>query len=124
MAGSLADFKYIDDQGKAWLIRIDKSNALITGTGFVVLTQADLSLDFLPRNIEPRFVNCRHPTRPINRTLYCQSTSAALWLGTVRTVQLTDYQNRSLQTFNVGKRVGEVEKYRANLIDSYQNDSP
>lgn len=123
MAGSLADFKYIDDQGKAWLIRIDKSNALITGTGFIAIAQADLSLNYLPRNLEARYVNCRHPTRPINRTLYCRSTSSALWLGTVTTVSLIDYQDKSLQTFNVGKRVAENQKYRPNLIDSYQNDS-
>jgi hypothetical protein len=115
MAGSVADFKYFDDQGKPWLIRIDKSNALVTGTGFTLLTQAELALDFLPRNIEPRFVNCRHPTRPINRTLYCQSTSSALWLGAVRTVQLTDFQDKSLQTFNVGKRVAEEEKGVAHI---------
>lgn len=120
MAGSLADFKYLDDQGEAWLVRIDKSNALATGTGFVALTQADLVLHYLPRNIELRFVNCRHATRPLNRRIYCQSTSAAIWLGTTKTITLTDYQDNSQQTFNVGKRVGENQKYRANLADTYQ----
>jgi hypothetical protein len=120
MAGSLADFKYLDDQGQAWLVRIDKSNALATGTGFVALTQADLTLHYLPRNIELRYVNCRHPTRPINRKIYCQSTSAPIWTGTTKTIVLTDYQDRTQQTFNVGKRVAENEKYRANLADTYQ----
>jgi len=120
MAGSLADFKYLDDQGRPWLVRIDKSNALATGTGFFALTQADLALDYLPRNIELRYVNCRHPTRPINRKIYCQSTSAAIWTGTTKTIVLTDYQDRTSQTFNVGKRVAENEKYRANLADTYQ----
>lgn len=124
MAGSLADFKYIDDLGKAWIIRIDKSNALVTGTGFVMLTAADLALDFLPRNIEPRYVNCRHPKRPINRILFCQSLTSPLWLGTTRTVTLTDFQDKTQQVFNVGKRVAENQKYRANLVDSYQSDSP
>lgn len=124
MAGSLADFKYFDDSGRPWLIRIDKSNGLATGTGFVSITQADLSLDYLPRNIEPRFVNCRHPTRPINRKVYCQSTNAAIWLGTTKTISLRDYQDASLQSFNVGKRVAENQKYRANLSDTYQTDTP
>jgi hypothetical protein len=124
MAGSLADFKYLDDNGNPWLVRIDKSNGLASGTGFVALTQADLTLNFLPRNLELRYVNCRHPTRPITRVIFCQSTSSPLWLGTTTTIQLTDYQDRSLQAFKVGKRVAENQKYRANLIDSYQNDSP
>ncbi|WP_055077263.1 hypothetical protein [Pseudanabaena sp. 'Roaring Creek'] len=124
MAGSLADFKYIADDGSAWLVRIDKSNALATGTGFVPLTQADLGLKYLPRNLELRYVNCRHPTRPINRTIYCQSTSAPIWLGTTKTISLRDYQDGSVQAFNVGKRVAEKEKYRVNLTDTYQNDTP
>lgn len=120
MAGSLADFKYLDDQGQAWLVRIDKSNALATGTGFVALTQADLALNYLPRNIELRYVNTRHPTRPINRVIYCQSTSSPIWLGTHKIIVLTDYQDNSQQTFNIGKRCAENQKYRANLPDTYQ----
>lgn len=124
MAGSISDFKYTDDDGNSWLVRIDKSNALATGTGFVALTQADLSLHYLPRNIEMRYVNCRHPTRPINREIYCANTTAAIWVGTQKTIQLTDYQDRSLQNFNCGKRIAENQKYRASLADTYQNDSP
>lgn len=124
MAGSLSDFKYIADDGRAWLIRIDRSNALATGTGFTPLTSEDASLDYLPRNLEPRFVNCRHATRPINRKIYCANTTAPIWTGVTKTIQLTDYQDRSQQTFNVGKRTAEKQKYRVNVTDSYQNDSP
>jgi len=124
MAGSIADFKYFTDDGRAWLIRIDKSNALATGTGFTPLTAEDANLDYLPRNLEPRYVNCRQTTRGINRTIFCASTSAPIWTGANKTIQLTDYQDRSLQTFNVGKRTAEKEKYRASITDSFQNDSP
>jgi hypothetical protein len=124
MAGSLADFKYTADDGRSWLIRIDKSNALATGTGFVPLTSGDASLDYLPRNLEPRFVNCRMANRPINRKIYCANTTAAIWTGTNKTIQLTDYQDRTVQTFNVGKRTAEKEKYRVNTSDTYQNDNP
>jgi hypothetical protein len=124
MAGSIADFKYTDDNGSSWLVRIDKSNALATGTGFVALTQADLSLNYLPRNIEMRFVSARHPTRPINRKIYCATTTAPIWNGTQKTISLTDYQDKSTQAFNVGKRTSENRKYQPNLIDSYQTDNP
>lgn len=124
MAGSVADFKYFDDNGNPWLIRIDKSNALTTGTGFVALTQADLTLNYLPRNLEPRFVTCKHPTRPIKRDIYCASKAAAIWIGTQSTLTLTDFQDRSQQTFTVGKRTQEKEKYSAKIIDSFQNDNP
>lgn len=122
MAGSQADFKYFDDRGLPYLIRIDKSNALKTGTGFVAIVQADLSLDYLPRNLDPRYVIARHPTRPINRSIYCQSTSSALWLGTQKTIMLTDYQDNSLQSFQIVKRVFEKKLYSARLFDTYQSD--
>ncbi len=124
MAGSIADFKYFDDDGTPWLIRIDKSNALTTGTGFVALTQADLTLNYLPRNLEPRYVVCKHPTRPISRNIYCAHKDAAIWKGTQSTVSLTDFQDRTQQAFNVGKRIQQREIYSPKLIDSFQNDTP
>ena len=124
MAGSLADFKYFDDRGLPYLVRIDRSNALKAGTGFVVLTQADLLLDYLPRNLEPRYIVARHPTRPIQRKIYCQSLTAPLWTGSQLTISLIDYQNNSLQEFSVKKREHETKLFTAKLIDSYQTDNP
>jgi hypothetical protein len=123
VAGSLADFKYFDDRGLPYLIRIDKSNALKSGTGFVPLIQADLSLDYLPRNLEPRYIQARHPTRPINRSIYCQSTNSPLWLGTQKTITLIDYQDNSLQIFEVVNRIVEKKLFRAKLLDTYQTDT-
>ena len=124
MAGSLRDFKYFDDRGLPYLVRIDNSNALRSGTGFVLITQADLSLDYLPRNLELRHVTARHPTRPINRVIYCQSLTAPLWLGTQATISLIDYQDNSLQQFEIIDRKNERKLYRPRLTDTYQNDSP
>lgn len=120
MAGSISDFKYLDDRNQAYLVRIDKSNALKNGTGFVPLTQADLALDFLPRNIELRYVKVRHPSRPIDRYIYCASLLAPLWLGTQKTIILTDYQDNSQQDFNVISREFERKTYTAKLTDTYQ----
>ena len=124
MAGSLADFKYFDDRGLPYLVRIDRSNALKAGTGFVVLTQADLLLDYLPRNLEPRYIVARHPTRPIQRKIYCQSLTAPLWTGSQLTISLIDYQDNSLQEFSVKKREHETKLFTAKLIDTYQTDNP
>lgn len=124
MGGSLADFKYLDDDGNPWLVRIDKSNALTTGTGFMPLVQQDLALKYLPRNLELRYVICKHASRAISRDIYCQSTSAPIWTGITPTAILTDYQDRTLQIFNVGQRVREKIKYYPRVTDSYQNDNP
>lgn len=124
MAGSIADFKYIDNSGLAWLIRIDKSNALSPGTGFVALEQSDLILKYLPRNIDLRYVNARHPTRPITRRIYCQSITAPIWTGSQETIELIDFQDRSIQTFKIGDRIQEKPIYSAKLIDTFQNDNP
>ena len=124
MAGSLADFKYLDNSGRTWLVRIDRSNALSAGTGFVPITQADMGLDYLPRNIELRYVEAKHPTRPIKRNIYCQSINAPIWIGTQSVISLPDYQNNSLTNFKIGNRIQEAFRYTAKLIDTYQNDSP
>lgn len=124
MAGSLRDFKYFDDRNLPYLVRIDNSNALRSGTGFVIMTQPDLLLDYLPRNMELRYVTARHPTRPINRTIYCQSLTAPLWIGTQTTISLIDYQDNSLQQFAIVDRTFEKKLYKARLNDTYQNDSP
>lgn len=124
MAGSLADFKYTDNKGNSWLLRLDKSNCLTTGTGFTAITSSDLGLPYLPRNIEARYVIAHHPTRPIKRDIICQSVTAPLWTGSQSTIQLRDYQDGSMQTFTIGERKSERAKYTAKLIDTYQNDSP
>jgi len=124
MAGSFADFKYLDDDGNAWLLRLDRSNCLSAGTGFVLITQADLVLDYLPRNIEPRVVIARHPTRSIKRPIVCASTSSPLWTGAQETINLIDYQDRTIQNFKITDRLRERAKYTAKLQDTYQNDNP
>lgn len=124
MAGSLSDFKYLDDRGLPYLVRIDRSNALRAGTGFTAITQSDLSLDYLPRNIELRYVVARHPTRPINRKIYCQSLTAPLWIGSQNTITLIDYQDNSLQSFAIVNREFERKSYTAKLVDTYQTDTP
>lgn len=124
MAGSTADFKYQDNSGKDWLVRIDKSNALANGTGFVEIELEDLALDYLPRNINLRYAVAKHPSRPVRRNIYCQSKEAALWTGEVETISLRDFQDGSLQTFKIVDRIQEKPSYTAKLIDTYQNDNP
>ena len=124
MAGSLSDFKYVDNSGRTWLVRIDKSNALATGTGFVPITNADLTLDYLPRNIEMRYVTVHHPSRPIKRDIYIANKVCPIWLGNQNTIQLIDYQDRTFQSFRIGNRIQEKFKYRPHVTDTYQTDSP
>ncbi|WP_156815596.1 hypothetical protein [Pseudanabaena sp. PCC 6802] len=124
MAGSIADFAYTDDDGQQWLIRIDRSNALIEGTGFTLLSEDDKDLSFLPRNVKPRFVSFRHLTRPTKRRIYCANTDADIWRGNKTAIELVDYQDNSVQTFVAMSRTAEKAKYRANLTDTYLNDNP
>lgn len=120
MAGSIADFKYFDDKGNPWLIRIDKSNALTEGTGFIPLTQADMSLHYLPRNLNPRYAIALLPSKPVPRKIYCQSTDSDIWKGVITEILLIDYGTNTLAPFEVKRRVAERAKYKANLIDTYQ----
>lgn len=122
MAGSLIDCAYTSDDGRRWLIRIDKSNAL--AGGFTPILQADLSLDYLPRNLEPRYVTCKHPTRSVRRDIYIPSLTSGLWSGAITSITLTDYQDNSQQSFSVKSRNSQRAKYLPNLIDTYQTDNP
>jgi hypothetical protein len=124
MAGSIADFVYIDDNGTRWLVRIDRSNALIEGTGFEVLRDEDKGLPFLPRNVKPRYVTFRHPTRPIKRRIYCANTGTDIWRGIKTAIELTDYQDNSVQTFLALSRTAEKASYRVSVVDTYLNDNP
>lgn len=124
MAGSLADFKYTTDDGDTYLLRIDRSNASLPGTGFEPITDEDLSTPYLPRNIEPRYAWAQHPTRPIKRRLWIANPTAPIWTGEVKEVELIDYQDSSTQVFRITRRIQEKEIYRPQLPDSYQNDSP
>ena len=124
MAGSQADFKYIDNQDRAWLLRIDRSNALSLGTGFMPIQTSDLPLDYLPRNVEPRYVIAKHPTRPIKREIYCQSINSDIWRAGQLTIPLEDYQDRTMQQFKIIKWISERKSYNVRVTDTYQNDNP
>ena len=124
MAGSQADFRYIDNQSRAWLLRTDRSNALSLGTGYTPIQLSDLPLDYLPRNIEPRYVIAKHPTRPIKREIYCQSTNCDIWRNGQDTILLEDYQNRTMQQFKIMKWMPEKKSYNVRVTDTYQNDNP
>ena len=121
MAGSISDFVYLDDRNQPWIVRIDRSNALINGTGFVPLSLTDLGLNFLPRNIDLRYVICRHPTRPITRKIYCKSISSPIWIGSIFQISLRDFSDGSMQDFTIGSSRGERKSYSAQLTDTYQN---
>lgn len=120
MAGSLSDFKYLDDKGNPWLIRIDKSNALQEGTGFLTLVQADVNLSYLPRNLEPRYAIAVLPNKQLPRKIYCQSINSDIWKGVVTDVLLTDYGSNNATIFVIKRRIAERAKYTANLTDTYQ----
>jgi len=122
MAGSLADFRYLDDRSNPWLIRIDKSNALITGTGFLPLVTIDKNLFYLPRNLEARYVTAQHPTKPITRRIYCKSITSDIWRGIIESILLIDYSSGILEQFTIKSRNEEKAKYTINLIDTYQSE--
>ena len=122
MAGSASDFVYFDNFGGKWLMRIDKSNAL--GAGFQPITTADLGLYYLPRNVKPRYVTAKHPTRPIVREIYCPSQTSPIWTGSQTTINLVDYQDRSIQAFSIKNRFQERSMYYPHVEDTYQTDNP
>ena len=124
MAGSQADFKYIDNQNREWLLRIDRSNALSLGTGFTPIQLSDLPLHYLPRNIEPRYVIAKHPTKLIKREIYCQSINSDIWRSRQNTIPLEDYQDRTIQEFKIIKWISERKSYTVRVTDIYQNANP
>jgi hypothetical protein len=122
MAGSRHNFVYQMDDGSRWMVVLDRSNALINGSGFSLPSEADLSLYPIPKGTRLRSVRFKSATTAAERRIICQSTDSPIWKGEIRTIQLMDFFTGALIDFVAISRTAEKQQFRAVLLDTGLSD--
>ena len=88
MAGSLAWYKYIDDQDKVWGVQLDENLGSLTGAGFTAVGATD-DLETMPRGMKMRGVNAAQISGSgagfVSRFWAWGSRSAGIYVGTTKT---------------------------------------
>lgn len=110
MAGSLKNFVYTTNNGSEFIVRLDESNAELTGAGFRDMVDADANLLALPKNVKMRYVNVVNAATNATRKIFCGTSSAAAFLngGVFLLALITSATAGSLLPFRVLSAVGEV----------------
>lgn len=102
MAGSMAHIVYNSDNGIAYQMRMDASNAAAVG-GEPATDEPDL-----PGHTHPRYLLARHPTSGRERRISCPDPANALWTGPAgATISLIDYNTNASANYIVAGRIGE-----------------
>lgn len=103
MAGALAHYAYISDDGNTYRVRMDISNALSAGNTPLVTGPN------LPHGYHPRYVNASHPTTGRERRVVIGDPANALWVGSDVAIDLVDFGTTPSSTtaYNALSRVGE-----------------
>lgn len=102
MAGAMAKYAYISDDGNTYKVHMDISNALSAGN-----TPNAASPD-VPKRYKPRFVLAAHPTTGRERRIVIGDPANDLWVGGTTTIQLPDFANlMAPAAFVVRGRIGE-----------------
>lgn len=88
MTGSLAWYKYIDDQDKVWGVQLDENLGGLTGAGFTPVASGD-DLETLPRGMKMRGVNAVQTSGAgagyVSRFWACGSRTSQIYVGTTKT---------------------------------------
>jgi hypothetical protein len=103
MAGAMAHYAYISDDGNTYRLRGDISNNLTVGN-----TPAATGPN-IPHGYHPRYVLATHPTTGRERRLVIGDPANALFVGSDSSVDLVDFSvtPSATTTYAVLSRVGE-----------------
>lgn len=105
MAGAMGSFVYTDDDGNDWKLRMDASNAAISG---MAAYDGDPVLEDLPRAKVPRYRLLRNPNNGRYRKIIAGDTSHAFWTSGMGTVQaIFDYYTNASANYTLRGKVGE-----------------
>ena len=103
MAGALAHYEDISDDGTTYRMRMDISKALSAGNTPMT------SGPNLPHGYHPRYINASHPTTGRERRIVIGDPANALWVGGDVAIDLVDFGTTPSATvaYNALSRVGE-----------------
>jgi hypothetical protein len=102
MAGAMARYNYVSDDGTTYRVRQDISNALSAGN-----TPASVTAD-KPGRMKPRYILAAHPTTARERRIVIGDPANGLWTGATNIISLPDFAAAMAATnFVVRGRIGE-----------------
>lgn len=88
MTGSLAWYKYTDDQDNVWGVLLDENLGSLSGAGFTPVGTTD-NLETMPRGMKMRGVNAVQTSGAgagyVSRFWACGTKTAAIYAGTTKT---------------------------------------
>lgn len=103
MAGPMGRYRYINDAAQNYVLRLDASNAALTGATAADGTEANPPKGFRPRYVVARFAS------GVSRRLVCPDVSHGTWTGATTTLNLPDFGNSMASTAAaLGRRKGEI----------------
>lgn len=112
MAGSLAWYKYTDDQDKVWGVQLDEDLGGLTGAGFTPVA-ANEDLETLPRGMKMRGVNAVQTSGAgagyVSRFWACGTKTAAIYAGTTKTFTVNGLTYSTSSTRGESKRKPKAE---------------
>jgi len=104
MAGALARYQYVSDDGNTYSVKLDISNALAAGN------TPDSTSPGIRHGYHPRYVLASHPTTGAERKIVIGEADNAIFVGPdASTIALVDFGSTPsvTTTYNVRSRVGE-----------------
>jgi hypothetical protein len=103
VAGPATHIQYISDNGTAYRMRMDASNAAAAGN------VAATSVLQAPKGVVPRYVLATHPPTGRERRIVIGDPANALWIGGTSTVTLEEFSgaHSTAMAHNVYSRIGE-----------------
>jgi len=102
MAGAMTRVNYHSDDGVTYTMRQDASNATAAGNPAAGAFQG------LPKRYRPRFLLAAHPTTGRERRIQVSDATTGLWLGSVATITLPDFDNLMAPVvYIIRGRIGE-----------------
>lgn len=107
MAGSLAWFKYVDDNDQTWGVLLDENLGTLAGAGFTPVGSGD-NLETMPRGMKMRGVNAVQTSGAgagyVSRFWPCGTKTAAIYAGTQKTFTINGL------TYSVSSSRGESKR--------------
>lgn len=108
MAGSLAWYKYVDDQNKTWGVLLDEDLGGLTGSGFTPVVSGE-ALDTLPRGMKMRGVNAVQTSGAgagyVSRFWACGTKESAIYAGTTKTFTINSLTYATSSSRGESRRV-------------------
>lgn len=107
MAGIMARFEYVSDDGTTYKMRLDNSNSVAVGA-----TVGATTLPVYPRGWRPRYILAESVAGKRRKVIVPDPTNG-VWTGATATVGLEEAGSATAVTYTITARIGEARTSRS-----------